>query len=241
MKTKNILLILIVVVALVIVFYSSGDRNPSSYVEQIAKERSEKNSFMQSSPESPFSGGNRKFTGLNYFPPDAHYKVIADLIPIDSKKIVVLKTSDGKEDRYIDYAYAEFDLDGKRNRLLILEVATMGPSRGKLFLAFGDETSAQETYGAGRYLDVEKVPSRSISTRHTIHTALTTTLILVLSLRSRTSSRFRSRQVRKITNTKPARHEKRFTASVADDLQRTLRLHTIQSRSFRAHFFYCRA
>jgi uncharacterized protein (DUF1684 family) len=34
----------------------------------------------------------------------------------------------------------------------------MGPFRGKLFLAFGDETSARETYGAGRYLDVQKVP-----------------------------------------------------------------------------------
>ena len=158
MKTKNIILILIVVIAVVIVFYSSGDSNPSSYIDQINKERSEKNNFLLSGAESPFAGAKKKFTGLSYFPPDAHYKITADLTPIESKKIVVLKTSDGKEDRYIDYAYAEFDLDGKRNKLLILEVATMGPSRGKLFLAFGDETSANETYGAGRYLDVEKVP-----------------------------------------------------------------------------------
>jgi uncharacterized protein (DUF1684 family) len=27
-----------------------------------------------------------------------------------------------------------------------------------LFLAFGDETSAVESYGAGRYLDIKKVP-----------------------------------------------------------------------------------
>jgi uncharacterized protein (DUF1684 family) len=32
-----------------------------------------------------------------------------------------------------------------------------------LFLAFGDKTSALETYGAGRYLDVTKTPgSRTI-------------------------------------------------------------------------------
>lgn len=158
MKTKNVLFILIVVIAVVIVFYSSSNSNPSSYIEQINKERAEKNNFMLSSKESPFAGGQKNFGGLSYFPVDPHYKIVADLIPIESKKIVVLKTSDGKEDRYIDYAYAEFDLNGKRNKLLILEVATMGPSRGKLFLAFGDDTSANETYGAGRYLDVEKVP-----------------------------------------------------------------------------------
>jgi uncharacterized protein (DUF1684 family) len=35
----------------------------------------------------------------------------------------------------------------------------MGPLRGKLFLAFADATSGIETYGAGRYLDVKKVPA----------------------------------------------------------------------------------
>ena len=43
--------------------------------------------------------------------------------------------------------------------MLILEIMDMGPNRGKLFLAFADETSANETYGAGRYLDLKKVPA----------------------------------------------------------------------------------
>ena len=34
----------------------------------------------------------------------------------------------------------------------------MGPFRGTLFLAFADATSAKESYGAGRYLDIKKVP-----------------------------------------------------------------------------------
>jgi uncharacterized protein (DUF1684 family) len=36
-----------------------------------------------------------------------------------------------------------------------------GPYRGTLFLAFADATSANETYGAGRYLDVKKIPGAS--------------------------------------------------------------------------------
>ena len=68
----------------------------------------------------------------------------------------MLGTSDGKEEHYLEYAYADFKLHGKAQRLLILELMDMGPNRGKLFLAFADETSANETYGAGRYLDVTR-------------------------------------------------------------------------------------
>jgi uncharacterized protein (DUF1684 family) len=42
--------------------------------------------------------------------------------------------------------------------LLILEIIDVGPFSGTLFLAFADATSANETYGAGRYLDLKKVP-----------------------------------------------------------------------------------
>src|SRR5690606_16153988 len=62
---------------------------------------------------------------------------------------------------FLEYAFAEFDFDNRKNRLLILEVIDMGPTKGTLFLAFGDKTSAAETYGAGRYLDLKKVPKGS--------------------------------------------------------------------------------
>ena len=112
---------------------------------------------MRTSPESPFAESVEAFTGLKYFPVDARFKISATLNPIQNKQVVLLSTNDGREQRYVEYAYAEFDLDGYHNKLLILEVVDMGPFRGKLFLAFGDQTSAAETYGAGRYLDVSKV------------------------------------------------------------------------------------
>ena len=54
-----------------------------------------------------------------------------------------------------------FELTGIKTRLLLLEVMAMGPTRGSLFLAFADETSAKETYGAGRYIDIKKIPGAS--------------------------------------------------------------------------------
>lgn len=159
MKSKNVIIVLVVAVLVVIVFYSfDGTQDQSAHIKEIEKEREEKDRFMRTSPESPFAKARDRYTELKYFPPDITYRVIADLEPITQKKTVILATNDGKEQRYIEYAYANFKLDGVDNRLLILEIADMGPFRGKLFLAFGDETSAVETYGAGRYLDVAKAP-----------------------------------------------------------------------------------
>ncbi|MBL7857693.1 MAG: DUF1684 domain-containing protein [Cyclobacteriaceae bacterium] len=158
MKLKNIILLLAVVVALISVFYTfRGDQGEAAYTAEINKEREEKDRFMRTAAESPFAENPDTFKGLSYYPPSSRYRIIAELNPIQNKKAVLLSTNDGKEQRYIEYAYAEFDLDGYHNKLLILEIMDMGPFRGKLFLSFGDETSASETYGAGRYLDVVKM------------------------------------------------------------------------------------
>lgn len=162
MKRKNVILLIAVIVLGITVFYSfQGSQDDSAYIKEIEKEREEKDRFMRTSPESPFAKDPESYDGLAYFPPDIKYRIMANLIPIEKKRPVVLATNDGKEQRYVEYAYAEFKLDGVSNRLLILEIADMGPFRGKLFLAFGDETSARETYGAGRYLDVAKTPGAS--------------------------------------------------------------------------------
>jgi uncharacterized protein (DUF1684 family) len=164
MKTKNILIALVSIVVLITLFYSfQGSQDDAAFTSEIEKDREEKDRFMRTSPESPFAKSPGTYNGLKYFPPDIKYRIVADLTPIQERKPVILSTNDGKEQRYIEYAYADFKLDGLDNRLLILEIADMGPFRGKLFLAFGDKTSAVETYGAGRYLDVTKTPgSRTI-------------------------------------------------------------------------------
>ncbi len=158
MKIKSIIILLAVVVGLVSLFYSFwGNEDQTTYVNKIKKEREEKDHFMKTSAESPFGEARESFTALKYYPVDPQFKIVADLMPVENKNVVVLATSDGKEERYIEYAYAEFDFNGLHNKLLILEMMEMGPFKGKLFLAFGDETSSDETYGAGRYLDVVKV------------------------------------------------------------------------------------
>jgi len=159
MKSKNIFFILIIIAGLGFLFYSlQSSQADEGYRKQIGKERKEKDHFMRNSSESPFADSTELFKGLKYFEVDEKYRISANLIPINGKKSVTLKTSDGLEKRYLEYAYAEFSLENEKCRLLILEIMNMGPFRGTLFLAFADATSANESYGAGRYLDIKKVP-----------------------------------------------------------------------------------
>ena len=159
MKPKRLFLLIAVVVAVLSVFYTfQGGKDKSGYIATIEKEREDKDRFMRSSEESPFARNPETFTALQYFPIDARYNITAALSPIGNPKTIALATSDGYEQSYVEFATAEFDLDGYHNALLLLEPT--GPDRepGQLFLAFGDDTSAAETYGGGRYLDVKHVP-----------------------------------------------------------------------------------
>jgi uncharacterized protein (DUF1684 family) len=162
MKSNRIVMLVAAIILIITIFYAfQGSQDDTAYRKEIEKEREEKDRFMRTSSESPFANSKEDYSGLKYYPPDISYRIIANLKPIEQKKTVILSTNDGKEQRYIEYAYAEFKLHGVLNKLLILEIADMSPFSGNLFLAFGDQTSAVETYGAGRYLDVKKTPGSS--------------------------------------------------------------------------------
>jgi len=162
MKARNIFIAVLVLIIGLIIFYSfQGKDSGKEYEAEINKERQAKDDFMRLSDESPFGQEKKNFVKLNYFPIDLNYRISAKLISIDNKKVVVLPTSDNLEKKYLEYAFAEFELNGEQCKLLILEIMEVGPYRGTLFLSFADATSANETYGAGRYLDVKKTPGAS--------------------------------------------------------------------------------
>lgn len=158
MKTSRVLVLIVVAAIAAFIYFSvrSGE-TPEQYIRSIQDSRAERDNFMRTSSESPIAGSTDTFTGLKFFPVDPRFRIRARLVPIDNRKSVLLPTSDGKSRHYLEFAYAEFSLGEVRNRLLILEIIDPGPYQGTLFLAFTDETSARETYGAGRYLDLKRV------------------------------------------------------------------------------------
>ncbi len=162
MKLRNLVAVVLVLIVAVITFYTfQGKDWGKQYQSEISKERQAKDGFMRSASESPFGEEKKLFEKLNYFPIDVNYRISAKLRSIKNKKVIVLPTSDNLEKKYLEYAFAEFELNNEPCKLLILEIMDEGPYRGTLFLAFADATSANETYGAGRYLDVKKIPGAS--------------------------------------------------------------------------------
>lgn len=156
MKNSTIIGIVIFSILFIILVYSfSGSETKEQYVERINKEREDKDRFMRTSKSSPFKEHNVRYEGLKYFDPNPDYSITAKFTPIASRDALILPTSDNKSMRYRKYGYADFEMHGQQNRLLILELADGSENDGHIFIPFGDATSADQTYGAGRYLDIK--------------------------------------------------------------------------------------
>ena len=141
---------LVVVISLVYTF--TGNESEVDYQALIAGERAEKDQYFLRGEDSPLTEADKQtFTGLSYFPVNQQYKVMATLEHFDHEELVSMPTSDGKAKDYRKYAIARFTIEEKALQLTLFE-----PVENKeelIFLPFADETSADETYGAGRYLD----------------------------------------------------------------------------------------
>jgi uncharacterized protein (DUF1684 family) len=154
LKTRAVIPVLLGVLVIITFFTVRRIEAPKEYKDSILEKRRQIDLMMRESPESPFPPQQRSsFQGLSYFTPDPVYRVTARLDPIAGPEEVVIPTSDGTFRRYQRYAWAEFDLQGTRHRLLLLRDLESRVSN-RLFLAFRDQTSGRETYGGGRYIDL---------------------------------------------------------------------------------------
>ena len=76
-----------------------------------------------------------------------------------------MKTSTERLPMYVKYGIATFKIDGKQFSLSIFQNIELVKREGfenYLFLPFTDLTSGVETYGGGRYIDLEKTDSGNI-------------------------------------------------------------------------------
>nr|MCU0394110.1 DUF1684 domain-containing protein [Thermoflexibacter sp.] len=63
--------------------------------------------------------------------------------------------------KYVRYAYAHFEIDKQKLQLTIYKSMDR-VSKGVLFLPFKDQTNGEETYSAGRYVEVKNNNGSSI-------------------------------------------------------------------------------
>ncbi|CAN5492293.1 DUF1684 domain-containing protein [soil metagenome] len=163
MKRNQVVLLMIFFVFIAIVVYTlQGGETEEEYSQRIIRDRKVTHDFMLTSEESPFGEDLKKdFQGLNYFPVDPKYRIRARFEPIKQRDVLSMPTSTGETENYVKKGYAKFDLDGQEHRLLILQSET--EQSGEFFLPFADETSGDETYGGGRYINIEPTTTSVIN------------------------------------------------------------------------------
>lgn len=134
------------------------EHHEHSYQAAISGFRAEKDAFFKSAPGSPIPVDERDaFTGLPYFPIDEDLVfdgLVLEPYAGDEPTSFQIPTSDGRLRPARRAGTFTFELGGEARRLTAYELEG-AHSDGDVFVPFLDATSGNETYGAGRYLDLE--------------------------------------------------------------------------------------
>jgi hypothetical protein len=132
-----------------------------SYADAIEQYRADKDAYFRAGAGSPVPVAERaSFAGLPYYPVDEAYIVEGlELQPYDGDEPVrfEIPTTDGRLRPAERAGVFRFPLGGAERTLTAYRVASAGGEvHDSLFVPFLDATSGTETYGAGRYLDLDQ-------------------------------------------------------------------------------------
>ncbi len=135
------------------------DMEIDNWREQLKRERSEKDRSFAGHQQSPIAPEDRaEFRGLEYYPPEPDCRFEIELHEHEEKKTLRMAYTKGEERDFIRWGEFRFRIDDDE---CVLQAYKSDPEEERLFIPFRDLTSGQETYGAGRYLDLDPVRNRT--------------------------------------------------------------------------------
>ena len=142
----------------VFIFFFNCD-NQKRYQKELSPFQKEMNEFFKDASISPLKEKDLKnFKGLDFFAFDSSYVVNAALIRTPEEKSFKMKTTTDRLPEYIKYGIVTFDLFNKSYSLNIyrnLDIINNEGYQDYLFLPFLDDTNGLESYGGGRYIDLD--------------------------------------------------------------------------------------
>ena len=116
--------------------------------------RAQKDDIFLHDWQSPLTSDQRqKFAGLKYYPDNPALRLAIPVEEYSDKGIVTMITNTGSAREYVKYGQFSFEVDGEVATLQVYQ----DPDSGDFFLPFVDASAPEETYGAGRYLDIESI------------------------------------------------------------------------------------
>ena len=133
--------------------------NKKRYDKSFTPFQKEMNEFFKDASISPLKEKDLKnFKGLDFFDFDSSYVVNAALTRTPEEKSFKMKTTTDRLPEYVKYGIVTFDLFGKSYNLNIyrnLDIINKEGYQDYLFLPFLDDTNGFESYGGGRYIDLD--------------------------------------------------------------------------------------
>ena len=116
--------------------------------------RAAKDEYFRGDGGSPLTLEQRaRFEGLRYYPENEALVFELTPEPFEHPEAVDIETSSGQTALFTRWARVHFEVDGQPASLTVYR----DPMLGELFLPFQDANAGGETYGAGRYLEVQPI------------------------------------------------------------------------------------
>ena len=133
------------------------NRPPPALQDTVLQERLAKDEAFKSDKNSPIPARDRSlFRGLAYYPVNPDLRFSARLHRYPSPKQITLGTNTGEIRHGLRYGYFDFQVGTQACRLQVYRIEDASGSEASLFMPFRDATTGQETYAAGRYIDLKE-------------------------------------------------------------------------------------
>lgn len=109
-------------------------------------------------PQSP---RYKLYKGVQYFPPDLAYHIVAKLTPNPKPDTTIILSTRGNRRRAVRVGWFDFQVKGAPCRLEANRLLEPGVGEKDVSLFFTDATTGKQSYSVGRYLDPEPRPDGS--------------------------------------------------------------------------------
>ena len=107
----------------------------------------------------PASPRLKEYKGLKYFPIGLAFRYELPLTPNSKRDIVMVLSTRGNQRRAERVGWFDFMVGDTPCRLEALRLLEPGVGETEFGIFFKDVTSGRETYGLGRYVDVQRLPN----------------------------------------------------------------------------------
>ena len=117
-----------------------------TYAERALKDREKYKTSMLTMDDSPLKNSD----GMSFFEPDEKWVFEADFVKAEKKREFKVQMTDSTFETSQLAGYAAVRIDGETYNLMVFDEGA------QFLLPFRDETNGKETYGGGRYINIEK-------------------------------------------------------------------------------------